>query len=284
MRSSRLIATTLTAGLALTGLLAGPTAASATTPAATSYSSGWSYHQTRSFSTDGVVSTLDAPASTVTLDRFGVLSTYTVDPAATVTVDRVAATLADVPAGSLVRIRGTVRNGTSTVTSIAATTTWPLRTTGLVDAIDPAALTIAIDHDGDLTTADIDPAATVTIDGVSATIADVPVGAKIRVRGTVTNSAAVITAIDAVTTWRFSLEGVIGAVDTAGGTITLAGIDNPFDVSPTATITRNRTAVDLTALRATDRVLIFGTATTTDRTVTRITARSWPVRSARHHR
>ncbi|WP_197287332.1 hypothetical protein, partial [Planomonospora sphaerica] len=76
--------------------------------------------------------------------------------------------------------------------------------------------------------------ATVVIDGVVATLAEVPAGARVKVTGIVTNSVGSATALVVTTTWNFRQDGVVASVDADAATVTVTAANGAESVIPVA--------------------------------------------------
>ncbi len=229
---------------------------------------------TWSFRLDGTVGAADADAGTVDVVRGDTTQAVPVAADATVVIDGAAATLADVPSGARIHVTGTVTNGTLSATALSVTTTWTFRLDALVDAADADAGTLSVLHGDEFTAIPVDAAATVTVDGVTAGLADVPAGARVRVSGTVTNGVLSATTLKVVTTWTFALDGRVGSVDTTDGTITVArrGGSVTVPVDPAARIRQNSRTTTLAGLTTGAVVRVTGTVTNSVENATRIDA------------
>jgi hypothetical protein len=238
---------------------------------------------TRPFVLPGTVAAVDPDAGTLGVTSGSSTRTLSVGATARVTVDGASAALADVPVGARVVVAGTTSSDATTVSRVAAITTWTFRLQGLVDAADADAGTLTVLTDGqEYVSVPVDPAATVTVDGAAATLADLPAGARVRLGGTVTDGVADATAVSAVTHWTFSTEGTLDSVDTDDTTVTVSGRDGSVTVpvDPAAVIRQNGQTVALSALTAGSRVRVAGTVTNSAQLATRVDATT-PHRSGR---
>ncbi|GAA2490601.1 hypothetical protein Ahu01nite_030130 [Winogradskya humida] len=130
--------------------------------------------------------------------------------------------------------------------------------------------------------------ATVTVDGKAATLADVPVGARVRFgSGSSDSETKTITTVTAVTSWDFRLGGTISAIDAATGTLTVTrparGRSDDTSTSSTdsgtavvvgseATVTVDGKAATFADLTTGLFVQVSGTQNASGQTVTRVTA------------
>ncbi|WP_449063350.1 hypothetical protein [Planomonospora algeriensis] len=284
MRKHHLLAFSVVAGLTLSGLAVQPASAAAA-PAVVAASKGRPAPvKSVTFRTDGVVAAVDAAAATlaVTVPAAGGTTAragLTVAATAAVTVDGVAATLAEVPVGSRIKVTGTGISGTRTATKLVVTTTWAFRQEGVVASVDADAGTVAVTAaNGAENAIPVAEDAVVLIDGVAATVAEVPAGARIKVTGTVTNSVGSATALTVTTTWAFRQEGVVASVDADAGTVTVTHLlrgrlaQTTIPVADGAVITLNRAASALAALPAGAQVQVSGTVTNGVESAKKITA------------
>ena len=234
------------AGMTLVGLVAGPAEAGRTATTAKSAAVA-KVKQPKRYAVSGSVAAVDAAAGTLTVSwatRAGTATlTATVGVTAAVMVDGVAATVADLPVGARVTVNGVVSAGVRTVTKVRAITTWPFRAVGAAAAVDEVGATITLDSDEPIAVA---AAAAVVVDGVAATLADVPAGARVRVSGTAINGLRSATAINAVTSWRVRLAGKLAAVDAGASTVT---------------VTTGRTTTAMLSVDAATKVRVNGVTT-----------------------
>ena len=149
---------------------------------------------------------------------------------------------------------------------------------GTISAVDAVAGTVTVSHPGEnggAATITVGNDATITLDGAASTLADLPVGARVRITGTETDDVRTVTAVDAVTSWPLRLEGTVGAV--GDGTLTLtaaAGRHVTVTVGADATVTLDGTATALAGLTTGARVHVAGTGSISGQTATAVTARS----------
>ncbi|SDY38092.1 hypothetical protein SAMN05444365_10272 [Micromonospora pattaloongensis] len=152
-----------------------------------------------SFGVDGTVAAVDPDASTITVNRGSSTVTVPVDGAAVVTIDHAASTLSAVQTGGRVRVSGTVTNGIQNATRIDVTTRWSFGVDGTVAAVDPDASTITVNCGGRNVVVPVDSAARVTLNRATTTLSALPTGARVTVRGTVTNGVQNATRVEATT-------------------------------------------------------------------------------------
>ncbi|MBG0814219.1 hypothetical protein [Planomonospora sp. ID82291] len=273
MRKHRLLSFSVAAGLAFSGLAVQP--ASAVAAPAVVTASKWRPAPAKSvtFRTEGVVAAVDAGAATLTVTvpaAGGATAQVSLAVAATaaVTVDGVAATTAEVPVGARIKVTGTGISGTRTATRLVVTTTWSFRQDGTVAAVDADAATLTVAAaNGAESAIPVAEEAVVLVDGVAATLAEVPVGARIKVTGTVTNSVGSATRLVVTTTWSFRQDGMIAAVDADAATVTVTHLartglaQTTIPVADGAVVTLNRTVSTPAALPAGAQVQVTGTVT-----------------------
>jgi hypothetical protein len=135
-------------------------------------------------------------------------------------------------------------------------------TRGTVAARDGAKLTVSGDSGKNLVT--VTPDAVVTVDGVSANLAQLPIGAQVAVSGTITNGVRVATRVEATTARPFVVAGAVTAVDGAARTITVTplpagGTATSYAVGAKALITLDGRAVDLARVPVGAHLLVTGT-------------------------
>ncbi|MEV1290285.1 hypothetical protein [Micromonospora sp. NPDC049679] len=239
-----------------------------------------------SFGVDGTVTAVDPDASTITVNRGSSTVTVPVDGAAVVTIDHAASTLAAVPAGARVRVRGTVTNSVENATTLDVTTRWSFGVDGTVTAVDPDASTITVNRGSSTVTVPVDGAAVVTIDHAASTLSAVQTGGRVRISGIVTNGIQNATRIDVTTRWSFGVDGTVTAVDTTASTITVncGGRNVVVPVDSAARVTLNRATTTLSALPTGARVTVRGTVTNGVQNATRVEATTPPVKKSRYHR
>ncbi|MBG0820066.1 hypothetical protein HS048_04850 [Planomonospora sp. ID91781] len=284
MRKHHLLAFSVAAGLTLSGLAVQPALAVAAPAVVTASKGRPAPVKSVTFRTDGVVASVDADAAIlkVTVPAVGGTAsqaTLTVAATAAVTVDGVAATLAEVPVGSRIKVTGSGISGTRTATRLAVTTTWSFRQDGVVASVDADAATVTVTAaNGAESVIPVAEDATVVIDGVVATLAEVPAGARVKVTGIVTNSVGSATALAVTTTWNFRQDGVVASVDADAATVTVTHLvrgrlaQTTIPVADGAVITLNRVASTLAALPAGAQVQVSGTVTNGVESAKKITA------------
>jgi small nuclear ribonucleoprotein (snRNP)-like protein len=142
----------------------------------------------------GTVVSVDTTANTVTISTGGAggstsQATYTVDPAATITANGAAVTLADLTAN--VKVVLTVSSSApTTATAIKAIAT---KVNGFVTAVDSAKGTISVAaHKGaTATTYTVPSAATITINHVAGSLADIAVGSIVHLQFSALNGMTI---------------------------------------------------------------------------------------------
>ncbi|GGK62193.1 hypothetical protein Ppa06_61200 [Planomonospora parontospora subsp. parontospora] len=284
MRKHHLLAFSVAAGLTLSGLAVQPALAVAAPAVVTASKGRPAPVKPVTFRTDGVVASVDADAAILKVAvpaAGGTTSqaTLTVAATASVTVDGVAATLAEVPVGSRIKVTGSGISGTRTATRLAVTTTWNFRQDGVVASVDADAATVAVTAaNGAESVIPVAEDATVVIDGVVATLAEVPAGARVKVTGIVTNSVGSATALAVTTTWGFRQDGVVASVDADAATVAVTHLvrgrlaQTTIPVADGAVITLNRSASTLAALPVGAQVQVSGIVTNGVESAKKITA------------
>jgi hypothetical protein len=135
-------------------------------------------------------------------------------------------------------------------------------TRGTVAALNGRKLTVAGDNGQNLVT--VAPDATVTLNGATAKLAQLPIGAQIAVSGTVNGDAKVATRIEANTAVPFAVAGSVTAVDGTARTVTvlgLTGVSKVYPVAAKAMITLDLKTADLAKLPVRAHILVAGTVT-----------------------
>lgn len=148
-------------------------------------------------------------------------------------------------------------------------TTKALSVQGTLSALNTAKSTLTVAGDDGTTIAvNVDPKATIKIDGDTAKLAKLPVGARLKLTGTTANGVNVATGVEASTVLPFVSLGSVTSVDTAAATITVRQLSlssrtgsATYPVADKAAITLDGRKVTLDKLPAKARVLITGTVT-----------------------
>jgi hypothetical protein len=258
---------TAVAGLTLTGLATAGPAMAATTATVKAAASA----PTRTFTTQGTVSALNAAKATLTVAGLsGTSSTVTVAPTAAVTVDGATSKLAKLPIGANVKLSGTVSNGANVATRVDATVPRPFVSAGSVVAVDPAARTVTVKRlsltgTGATEVLPVADRAAITLDARTVALSAVPAKAHILVTGTVTDGTYSAKTLTAVSRWSLNLSGTVSAVDAAAGTVTVTtgtpAAAVKLNVDPKATIKVNGVKVALSDLPIGATVALNGTET-----------------------
>jgi Cu/Ag efflux protein CusF len=208
----------------------------------------------------GTLASVDATAKTITLTSHdGTSTTYPLSDTATIIRDGVASTLSNLVVGDRIGLQLSAFDG-KTATAITDTTaavfTHRRRAFGTVTAIDTTANTISITNlfgSTTTTTYALDPSATITADGTSASLGQLAAGARVNLLLTTTGTTTTVAAIIAI---QQRAAGTISAIDATAGTVTITPnngtVAQTYPVSSTATILLNGTASTLSALIAGD--------------------------------
>ncbi|MBU2670391.1 hypothetical protein KOI35_43505 [Actinoplanes bogorensis] len=140
------------------------------------------------FAAAGSVASVAPKSITVknlTLDAKTPTSTYPVADNAKVSLDGRAVALAALPAGARIVVLGTVSNGsTYSATYLAAMSRWSLNLNGTVSAVDAAKGTVTVNNGKAAVNLNVDPKASVQVNGVKADLSKLPVGATVNLTGT----------------------------------------------------------------------------------------------------
>lgn len=161
----------------------------------------------------------------------------------------------------------------ATSTAVKAAASAPASTfnlAGTVAALNAAKGTVTVAGvSGSNTTVTVAPTATVAVDGNTAKLAKLPVGAQVKLSGNTTNGTTVATKVDATTAWPFAAAGTVVSVDATAGTVSVKrvsldgkGATDVIPVAAKATITLDGRTVALSALPAKAPILVVGTVTT----------------------
>ncbi|MFG1603494.1 hypothetical protein [Actinoplanes sp. NPDC049265] len=165
------------------------------------------------------------------------------------------------------------------VKAAAGTPARTFTTEGTVSALDAAAgkLTVAAENGGGSTTVTVTPKAAVTIDKATAKLAGLPVGARVKVNGTVSNGVNLATTVDATTSWPMAGAGTVKAVDATTRTVTVDHLllaDEVVTVADNAKITLDGRTVALAAVPVKARIALTGTVTNGKRVAKTVVALS----------
>lgn len=142
----------------------------------------------------GTLVSTDATAGTITVaegsSSSATQTTYTLSSDATITADGATATLGQLSPGANVKLTLSAAAST-TVTAVVAT---GKKVTGAVTAVDTSASTIMLTPDDGSASATytIPSTAPITIDGASSTLADVAVGAVVKIQFSALDSSVVV--------------------------------------------------------------------------------------------
>jgi hypothetical protein len=181
--------------------------------------------------------------------------TFKITTATVVKVDGTTTPLGSLPAGLRVRV-ATVAGTTTTPPTAASVTAEGAYTEGTVSAVGTNTITLKGKDGAADRKFTVAAGAVVTLNGLPATLAQVPVGAAVRLKLSATDDtvAVAVAAKVAVPPPVTSAEGVIVAVSTQPKTITLKGVegkpDATFAVSDTATVTVGGVATPFASLPA----------------------------------
>jgi hypothetical protein len=191
----------------------------------------------------------------------------------------------------LAAVAGIVLTGLATAPAQAAAPAHPVAaaaagarartftTEGTLAALDAVAgkLTVAAENGGGATTVTVSPKASVNVDKSTAKLSALPIGARVKVSGTVGDGANLATSVDATTSWPLVSAGTVKAVDAAARTVTVGHVltaDEVVTVADGAKITLDGRTVALAALPVKARIALTGTVTTGKRTAKTLIALS----------
>ncbi|MFI5938533.1 hypothetical protein [Actinoplanes sp. NPDC051494] len=158
------------------------------------------------FATIGSVAAVNASASTVTVKRISLSSstatTTDVIPVAAkaaISLDGRTVALSALPTRAHLLVTGTVTNGTYAARSLTAVSRWDLSLSGTVSAVDAAAGTVTVTTGSPATAVklNVDPKATIKVNGAKVSLSNLPIGATVGLTGTETTVGTSISGIDA---------------------------------------------------------------------------------------
>jgi hypothetical protein len=151
----------------------------------------------------GTVAAVDAGAQTVSVKRLsldgkGTTVTYPVAAKAAISLDGRSVALSAVPARAYVLVTGTVTGGTTyAVKSLTAMSRWALNLNGTVNAVDAAAETVTVNSSNTAVKLNVDPKATIQLNGAKVALGSLPVGANVALTGTDSTVGATVSGINA---------------------------------------------------------------------------------------
>jgi hypothetical protein len=152
---------------------------------------------------------------------------------------------------------------TSSPTPAKTSPTAVFMTRGTVAGLD--GLKLAVTGDSGRNVITVAPDAAVTVDGATAKLSQLPVGAQVTVSGTVNNNVKVATRVEASTVKPFAVAGAVASVDATGRTVTVTPLASAattaYPVAVKAMITLDGKAVDLAKLPVRAHILLAGTVT-----------------------
>ncbi|WP_045745101.1 hypothetical protein [Actinoplanes rectilineatus] len=158
------------------------------------------------FATAGSVVSADDAKRTVTVKRLslttaGGFATDVIPVAdkALITLDGKVTGLGKLTSGATVVVTGVTTNGVSSAKTLTALSRWDLNLSGAVTAVDvkSGTITVSTGPSAKPLTLKVDPKATVTINGKSVSLADLPVGASVKLSGSETTVGTSVLGITA---------------------------------------------------------------------------------------
>jgi hypothetical protein len=194
---------TAVAGLALTGLAtAGP--AMAATSAAVNVNGGTSVKVDANAALPFVSAGSVAAVTTTTLSvkqLTGATTVVPVDAKAAVSLDGRKVALTALPTGATVVVTGTTTGGVQSAKLVVALSRSALNLSGTVKAVDAAKGTVTVTTGSGSTAAtvklNVDPKATVTVNGAKVSLSNLPIGATVNLTGTDGTAGATVTGLTA---------------------------------------------------------------------------------------
>ena len=150
------------------------------------------------FLSAGSVDAVDAAAMTITVKGLTPARVLPVAAKAAITLDGRTVALSALPVRSHILVTGTVTGGVYSAKSLTAVSRWALNLNGTVSAVDAVAGTVTVNSGtGTAVKLNVDPKATIKVNGVKVSLADLPIGATVALSGSETPVAANILGIDA---------------------------------------------------------------------------------------
>jgi hypothetical protein len=144
---------------------------------------------------------------------------------------------------------------------------------GTVSALNALKGLVTVKSDsGASSTVSVAPSAAVSVDGLSAKLAKLPIGAQVTLSGTSTNGVNVATSVKATSSRPFATAGTVAAVDGGDQTeartisvkrvsLTGAGATDVIPVADKALITLDGRKAELSALPVKAHIVVTGTVT-----------------------
>lgn len=219
-------------------------------------------------STEGKVLSVDTTLNTITLagQDGKPARTFTVSSTATITVNNVPATLADIAVGTQVKLQLWALDPTVAVGIRAEKSdgggdgggVHDHKAAGAVVSVDTTANTITITGEpgGPNRTFTLAAGATITVDGVATTLGNLPANVKV----VLSLNEATPPLVTSIVASGKVVEGKVSAVDPVGGTLTLAGHEGlpatTYAIPATAKITLDGAVVTLDKILVGDEVRI----------------------------
>ncbi|HZK80352.1 MAG TPA: hypothetical protein VFC46_04775, partial [Humisphaera sp.] len=202
----------------------------------------------------GALVGVDTVNNTITIqgEHSAIPTTYTLDPAATITLNHVAGTLGALPIGADVELT-LATNGTTALTVSAHTQQSENHgASGSLVSVDTVnnTITIQTEHSATPTIYTLDPMATIALNGASSTLGALPIGADIGL--TLNLAGTAVLSVKAETPEPQDVYGSLVSVDTVNNTITIQSehsqTPTTYTLAPMATITLNGAADTFGAL------------------------------------
>ncbi|GAA2640151.1 hypothetical protein [Paractinoplanes durhamensis] len=124
---------------------------------------------------------------------------YPVAADASITLDGKKVTLAALPVRAHIAVLGTVTGGTCTAKSLTALSRWQLNLAGTVAAVDAAKATVTVNTGSPAAAVklNVNPNATVQVNGAKVALSALPIGATVNLTGTDSTTGASVLGISA---------------------------------------------------------------------------------------
>ncbi|MEU4240853.1 hypothetical protein [Actinoplanes sp. NPDC026619] len=123
--------------------------------------------------------------------------TYPVATDAKITLDGKAVALSALPVRAHLVVLGNVTSGTYSAKSLTAVSRWQLNLSGTVSALDAAKGTVTVNSKGAAVKLNVNPNATIQVNGAKVTLANLPIGATVNLTGIESTTGAQVAGITA---------------------------------------------------------------------------------------
>jgi hypothetical protein len=123
--------------------------------------------------------------------------TYPVAANAKITLDGKPVALSALTARAHIVVLGTVSGTTYSAKSLTALSRWDLNLSGTVSAVDAAKGTVTVNANGAAVKLNVNPNATIQLNGVKVSLAKLPIGATVNLSGTDSTSGSAVSGITA---------------------------------------------------------------------------------------